>query len=105
VEWNQAAKILPLDPVVRAAILEIEEEFERWMSYLEPLVAHLPSRLRSLVWVLCAIPVLEEAGQQVPSRQEVIHQLLSRLPVLQTAERQDLLRFAAVTEVVPAYVA
>jgi radical SAM superfamily enzyme YgiQ (UPF0313 family) len=105
VEWNQAAKILPLDARVREAILEIEQEFNRWMDYLEPMVTHLPSRLRSLIWVLCAVPVLAEAGHQTPDRYEVLQQLLLRLPTLRRGELEDLLRFAVEPEVTVANVA
>jgi len=45
-------------------------------------VPHLPSRTRSLVWVACAIPVLERAGCAMPSRQEVVDFLSLRLPGL-----------------------
>ena len=105
VEWNQAAKILPIDPVVREAILEIERNFNRWLEYLEPLAAHLPSRLRSLIWVLCSIPVLSEAGQTMPDRKQVLRQLVFRLPALQRGDLEDLLRFAAASEVTAAHVA
>jgi radical SAM superfamily enzyme YgiQ (UPF0313 family) len=105
VEWDQAAKILPVDPAVRCAILEIEQGFDRWLEYLEPTVAHLPSRLRSLIWVLCAIPVLAEAGASVPDYDDVLQELLSRLPAMSSGDRRNLLRFAAASEGAAAYVA
>ncbi len=80
IEWDQPAKILPIDPVVREAILDIEERFNGWMESLEPGVAHLPSRLRSLVWVMCASAVLAEAGEAVPDEDDVREQLMRRLP-------------------------
>ncbi|MGH8248947.1 MAG: B12-binding domain-containing radical SAM protein [Gammaproteobacteria bacterium] len=89
VEWDQPSKILPMDPVVRDAILEIEEEFERWMKFLESRAAHLPSRVRSLVWVMCAAPVLTAAGERVPARDEVYRQLQMRLPAIGSAGLEE----------------
>ncbi|MGH2668140.1 MAG: B12-binding domain-containing radical SAM protein, partial [bacterium] len=42
--WRQPAKILPIDPRVRDAILAIEGSFESWIKRLSESVAHLPSR-------------------------------------------------------------
>ena len=100
VEWNQPSKILPLDSIVREAILAIEEEFNRWLEYLESRVAHLPSRTRSLIWILCAVPILADAGEVVPKREEVFEQLLMRLPDMQNKNYEDLLVFAGLTEAV-----
>lgn len=80
IEWDQPSKILPRDRVVREAILEIEANFETCLEYLEARVAHLPSRLRSLLWIACASPVLAGLGQTAPSQEEVLAQLLVRLP-------------------------
>lgn len=80
IEWDQPAKILPIDPSVREAILAIEQRFEGWMASLETDVAHLPSRLRSLVWVMCASAVLTEAGLSLPDEGEVREELMRRLP-------------------------
>lgn len=81
ITWDQPTKILPLDPAVRAAILAIEQEFNEGLEYLEAHVAHLPSRLRSLLWIACAIPVLEGAGARVPPANDALDQLVKRLPV------------------------
>ncbi len=51
VSWMQPAKILPIDPAVRGAILEIEADFETWLKRLLGSVPHLTSRVRSLLWV------------------------------------------------------
>jgi radical SAM superfamily enzyme YgiQ (UPF0313 family) len=80
VTWDQPCKILPQDTAVREAILGIEEAFETTLSRLATTVPHLPSRVRSLLWVLCAIPVLEQAGQAMPPREVVLRTLLARLP-------------------------
>jgi hypothetical protein len=78
--WSQPAKILPLDVRVRDAILAIEGAFEGWIKLLQASSPHLPSRVRSLLWVFCAIPVLERAGEPMPERSEVGEALLLRLP-------------------------
>jgi radical SAM superfamily enzyme YgiQ (UPF0313 family) len=78
--WEQPSKILPFDETVRSAILEIEEVFERRLKVLEESVAHLPSRVRSLLWVVCAIPVLQLAGEEMPDLNEALTQLLAHLP-------------------------
>lgn len=93
IEWRQPIKILPIDPRVREAILEIEGEFNIWLEYLESRVAHLPSRVRSLLWVICAAPVLTEAGEEAPGRERVLEQLLVRLPNLDDDARETLRQF------------
>ncbi len=62
IAWEQPAKILPIDPVVRDVILRMEHGFETLLAGLEKHVAHLPSRVRSLLWILSAIPILAEFG-------------------------------------------
>jgi radical SAM superfamily enzyme YgiQ (UPF0313 family) len=81
--WRQPAKILPIDPRVRNAILAIEGSFETWIKRLSESVSHMPSRVRSLLWVLCAVPVLERAGESMPNRRDVADALLLRLPSLE----------------------
>jgi len=100
VAWDQPSKILPLDATVREAILAIEREFNEWLEYLELRVAHLPSRTRSLIWVLCAAPVLANAGEEAPEREEVLEQLLMRLPTLQQETYQELRQFAGKMEAI-----
>ena len=85
VEWRQPSKILPVDPVVRRAILSVEQEFQQWMEVLQPVAVHLPSRLRSLVWIICASPVLAELGEEAPDRSEALEELLTRLPTVDPA--------------------
>jgi radical SAM superfamily enzyme YgiQ (UPF0313 family) len=80
--WRQPSKILPIDPVVRDAILAIEGSFETWIKRLSESVSHLPSRVRSLLWVFCAVPVLARAGEAMPDRRDVAEALLLRLPSL-----------------------
>lgn len=98
ISWEQPAKIPPIDPLVRTAILAIERAFEGWIGLLESRVAHLPSRLRSLVWILCAAPVLVDAGAQAPDAREVFEALLERLPATDARTRAELRRYAHVDE-------
>src|SRR5258706_1574426 len=79
ISWEQPCKILPADPIVRAAILEIEADFDAWMAAVGDSAMHLPSRVRSLVWVLCAVPILRRAGCDVPNVDEVAKTLGPRL--------------------------
>jgi hypothetical protein len=63
--WRQATKILPADPRTRDAILEIEEQFTLASRWHASRVAHLPSRVRSVLWLEAARRVLSEAGEEV----------------------------------------
>ncbi|MGH8298762.1 MAG: B12-binding domain-containing radical SAM protein [Steroidobacteraceae bacterium] len=85
VEWDQPAKILPIDPVVREAVLRIESCFEKRLAAIEQSVAHLPSRVRSLIWVLSSLSVLADYGIAVGDACEVQAELEARLPRLQGA--------------------
>jgi len=86
ISWDQPSKILPLDPIVREAILEIEREFNRWIEYLQPRATHLPSRTRSLIWVMAAARILRQLGEDSPDPAEVLDQLILRLPGLADLE-------------------
>jgi radical SAM superfamily enzyme YgiQ (UPF0313 family) len=85
VQWDQPAKILPIDPTVSAAILRIERDFERMLGVLEDYAAHIPSRVRSLVWILCSLPVMAEHNLPIADEREVRAELHARLPTLRTA--------------------
>jgi hypothetical protein len=85
VAWEQAAKILPIDPAVRDAILRIERDFEEMLNGLQERVAHLPSRVRSLIWILCAVPVMARAGLTIGEEMEVRAALQERLPGMKEA--------------------
>jgi radical SAM superfamily enzyme YgiQ (UPF0313 family) len=86
VTWEQPTKILPKDDAVREAILAIERTFEEGLAFLEARVPHLPSRVRSLLWVVSAVPVLREAGEAMPDQEEVLDCLVARLPGLTPRE-------------------
>ncbi|HEY4212437.1 MAG TPA: radical SAM protein [Steroidobacteraceae bacterium] len=81
--WEQPAKILPIDPEVAAAVLLIERRFEGLLQPLEKSGAHLPSRLRSLLWILASLPVLAEHGHYIGDEAEVRAELLARMPALE----------------------
>jgi radical SAM superfamily enzyme YgiQ (UPF0313 family) len=88
VEWDQPAKILPIDPKVREAVLRIESNFERRIAAMEDGAAHLPSRIRSLVWILSSLAVLADYGIAVADPHEVEAQLDARLPRLPRLQQE-----------------
>jgi len=59
--WSDATKILPADPQTRDAILSIEERFEVACRSLAGRVRHIPSRMRSLLWLQVAQEFLAQA--------------------------------------------
>lgn len=80
IEWDQPAKILPIDPNVREVIVQIEDRFEAALQELHERAPHLPSRVRSLVWILTAAPVLARHGLAIAAEDEVRAELAARLP-------------------------
>jgi anaerobic magnesium-protoporphyrin IX monomethyl ester cyclase len=80
IEWEQPAKILPIDPTVSEVILRIERDFETALAQLQQRGMHLPSRIRSLVWILAATPIMAEHGIAIASQNEVRAELEARLP-------------------------
>lgn len=88
IEWEQPAVIVPKDPAMWEALLVIKTESQ--MDYLSQLKLHLPSRIRSLLWVICSIPVLEGAGYKMPALGEVVDMMLSRQAGLKPDEKENL---------------
>ena len=90
--WDQPAKILPIDEQVRTTILAIEREYAARLGELERRVAHLPSRVRSLVWILASLAPM--AAQQLPIAEEaeVCGELAARLPQGSLASRPSRLQ-------------
>ena len=80
VRWKQAVKILPLNPAAREVILQIEHAYEEWLGRFTEVVPHLPSRVRSLLWILSAVPVFERRGCRVPPQEAVAQALVQRVP-------------------------
>jgi hypothetical protein len=85
IEWDQPAKILPIDPIVSEVILRIERDFETALAGLQQRAAHLPSRVRSLVWILAAAPIMAEHGIAIAAEHEVRAELDARLPQIRRA--------------------
>ena len=83
VEWDQPAKILPIEPRVREAVLRIESGFERRLAAVEDGATHLPSRVRSLLWILSSLSVLADYGICAGDERAVQAELEARLPRLQ----------------------
>ena len=104
VEWDQPAKILPVDATVRETILALETAFDAALARLGDGFAHLPSRTRSLIWISCAIPLLRKAGFAMPPESAVAALLADKLPArsprhargapVRKSGRQGLLRAA-----------
>jgi radical SAM superfamily enzyme YgiQ (UPF0313 family) len=85
IAWDQPAKILPMDLAVRETILRIERDFEELLVQLQPRAAHLPSRVRSLIWILCSLQTMAMQGLPIADEQEVCSELTARLPQLKRA--------------------
>ena len=83
ISWQQPTKILPVDPIVSDAILRIERSFEAMLGPLERQAAHLPSRVRSLLWILSSLPIMQELGQFIADEGQVRAELYARLPAPQ----------------------
>jgi radical SAM superfamily enzyme YgiQ (UPF0313 family) len=81
--WEQPAKILPIDPAVADAVLCMERRFEALLEPLERQGVHLPSRVRSLLWILASLRVMEERGEYIADEREVQAELSARLPALE----------------------
>jgi radical SAM superfamily enzyme YgiQ (UPF0313 family) len=96
IRWQQPSTILPFDPVLRAAIATIEEQFAGRLQQLEAERAHLPSRVRSLLWIWCAAPVLQVLGYAAPDPDDVQARLRTLLPRGgKTLERPTVLELAS----------
>jgi radical SAM superfamily enzyme YgiQ (UPF0313 family) len=95
IAWDQPSRILPLEATVREAILEIEGDFLAFLGDLEAGGAHLPSRVRSMIWIACAIPVLARHGEAMPDRMAVLKALAASLPGLGDDARVSLRRRGA----------
>jgi radical SAM superfamily enzyme YgiQ (UPF0313 family) len=87
ISWDQPAKILPIDPEVRATVLAIERAYEAQLARLQPRVAHLPSRTRSLLWILASLKPMAALGLPVAVAAEVRAALMGRLPQRPAAPR------------------
>jgi radical SAM superfamily enzyme YgiQ (UPF0313 family) len=80
IAWEQPAKILPMDPLVRETILAIERDVEEFLAQAQADAAHLPSRLRSLVWILCSLRHMAGRGMPIADEEAVRRELTVRFP-------------------------
>lgn len=90
VEWDQPTRIFPLDPMMGETLLSIESQYGNWLDRLSKQGLHLPSRVRSLLWIVCSIPVLEKAGFEMPPLGGAVDIMLSRLAGLKEVEKEEL---------------
>jgi hypothetical protein len=81
--WQQPTKILPIDPLVSDTILLIERRFDALLAALAEQSAHLPSRVRSLLWIQSSLSIMAERGHYIADESEVLAELCARLPALQ----------------------
>jgi radical SAM superfamily enzyme YgiQ (UPF0313 family) len=86
IEWQQPAKMLPIDPATRDVILRMESAFEARLGQLQRAAAHLPSRVRSLLWLECSGPILAQAGHDVGDVAWLSSLLRASLPQQRRAE-------------------
>jgi hypothetical protein len=75
IAWSQPDHILPIDPRTRGAMQQIVTAYEEALEALHDASPHIPSRARSLLWIGCAIPVLQAAGEDVPDSELVLRKL------------------------------
>lgn len=80
ISWAQPAKIPPVDPVVRETVLAIERDYETRLAQLQRHLAHLPSRTRSLLWILASLEPMAAHGLAVADSRQVRAAVLSKLP-------------------------
>src|SRR6202011_1657087 len=65
ISWEQPPQLLPIDPDVTDAILRMERAFEAMLGVLENQAAHLPSRVRPLLWIIGSLPIMAARGQYI----------------------------------------
>jgi radical SAM superfamily enzyme YgiQ (UPF0313 family) len=80
VHWDQPAKILPVDPQVCATVLAIERNYEAQLAELQQQMAHLPSRTRSLLWILASLEPMAARGLPIAESAAVRAALMARMP-------------------------
>lgn len=80
IRWRQPSMILPFDAALRAVMATTEELFTERLVRLEARHSHLPSRVRSLLWIACASPLLRALGFDAPKVDAVERRLQALLP-------------------------
>ncbi len=79
-QWDQPSSILPIDADARAAILSIERAFEEELARLQHQLPHVPSRVRSLVWLRSALPIMTAQGYPIADTGQLERQLQVWVP-------------------------
>ena len=88
IAWDQPAKILPIDPDVRDAILRIERDFERRLAQLQPTVAASAfARALAAVDSVAARPSWPRMASRWRTTGEVRAALMARLPQRRASAR------------------
>jgi len=80
IQWDQPAKILPVDAQVCATVLAIERSYEAQLAELQQHGAHLPSRTRSLLWILASLEPMAARGLPIAESAAVRAALRARMP-------------------------
>ncbi len=75
ISWEQPQHIMPIDGETRGALEDIVATYERSLAALAGSFSHIPSRVRSLQWIACAIPVLRRAGHDMPEAAPVVRRM------------------------------
>jgi radical SAM superfamily enzyme YgiQ (UPF0313 family) len=86
IRWQQASTILPFDPLLRALMAAAEERFTAQLAGMESAHAHLPSRVRSLLWIQATSPLLRDAGFEAPDDNAIEARLRALLPAARPSE-------------------
>ncbi|NNC77761.1 MAG: B12-binding domain-containing radical SAM protein [Woeseiaceae bacterium] len=64
--WQQPQKILPIDDDARKLICAVENRFKRRLASVSQDTQHMPSRIRSLIWIESALPLLADFKLEIP---------------------------------------
>jgi hypothetical protein len=72
-----------MDAGVAEVVLSMERRFEALLEPLEGQGMHLPSRLRSLLWILASLRIMAARGEYIADEGEVQAELTARLPALE----------------------
>jgi radical SAM superfamily enzyme YgiQ (UPF0313 family) len=80
ISWDQPVKICPVDPEVSATVLGMELRYETLLAQLQRRVRHLPSRTRSLLWILSSLQPMAAHGFVIADAGEVRAAVNARLP-------------------------
>lgn len=69
--WQQPQKILPIDATARELICAIEKRFKHRLAAVSANIKHMPSRIRSLIWIEAALPLLDDHDLDIPDKSRI----------------------------------